>query len=175
MSTQKLWAVKANGRYLDASGAHVYTIDQAHLWKTQVACEVYVGTDPVRHSKFEIVPVTRTTQEGHVPCPGGEPMNCAEVDRWLIDNPGQDAADLVELLIPGISREFMKLDKAIAKLLSKVQEKFPDAEFYTTGGDGFALLLGPSHGDSNGRGERARQEREALCYGHAKIDGGDWQ
>lgn len=92
-----------------------------------------------------------------------------DVDR-LVESGEGDAEELLMRELPGIRRRFQRLDKAIAKLLADVREVFPNAEYYTSGGDGFTLLLGPSHDDNC----RPQYQRIALEGQHAKISGGDW-
>lgn len=91
-----------------------------------------------------------------------------DVNQWLNDHPGSDALDMLREFAPDAEKAFKKADKAIVDMMAKVSVVFPNAELYTSGGDGFALLLGQSH--TNGRGN---QHLEAL-HGKAKVGGGDW-
>ncbi len=87
-----------------------------------------------------------------------------------VQSTGRDAEEILREKLPKVAARFERLDKAIAKLLADVQKEFPDATYYTSGGDGFALLLGPSHDEHS----RPLQDL-AACHGlHARIDGGDW-
>jgi hypothetical protein len=98
-------------------------------------------------------------------------MSEKEVLQWLEDNPCEDVKDLLNERMPTVADAFYRLDKQIGNLLKRVRRVFPDAEFYTTGGDGFALLLGKSHSDED---ESAQHQLSALVGFYAEIGGGDW-
>lgn len=82
---------------------------------------------------------------------------------------GYDALELLEEADPKLSTRFRKIDKQIDRLLKDVKKHFPDAIFYTAGGDGFALLLGSPH-DAN----QNAQQKLIACIGISTIDGGDF-
>ena len=81
-----------------------------------------------------------------------------------------DAEEILRARMPGASRRFKRIVKSMKKFLDDVQDHLPDAEYYTSGGDGFSLLLGRSHGDD----EQAQQELSALDAGMVLVGGGDW-
>lgn len=83
----------------------------------------------------------------------------------------EDAYDLLSDKVPAASRRFYRLEAALAKLLEEVRESYPDAMYYTTGGDGFALLLGESHSGSE---EVPNNELMALSAAKLTVQGGDW-
>lgn len=93
-----------------------------------------------------------------------------DVDQWIIDN-SFEAYELLEESLPGYSKKLDRLDNRIAKLLKEIQEVFPDASFYTAGGDGFTLVLGETHEGSLGD---PQYQRVAWNGRKAKICGGDW-
>lgn len=97
-------------------------------------------------------------------------MNEQEVLKWLKDNPGSDAEDLLREKAAFAVAEFRKVDAAIVALEMKVRRYFPDAQYYT-GSGGFNLLLGSPHDSSS----QCRAQRNlAALHGKASIGDGDW-
>lgn len=84
-----------------------------------------------------------------------------------------DAEELLVREIPGIKRKFNAVCKSIISLMTEINAKFPDAQYYTASG-GFHILLGPSHGDSDGRGEEANRDMSTLGSIEVSIGDGDW-
>lgn len=97
-------------------------------------------------------------------------MNTEEVKLEIADGQG-DAFDLLIEKCPKAFDEFHKHSDALDKLLKNVRKHFPEAQYYTSGGDGFALLLGESH---SGRHEEANQDLIALSAVKLRVMGGDW-
>ena len=97
-------------------------------------------------------------------------MNTDELKERIAEG-SEDAYDLLCDKVPTAYRRFHRLEAALAKLLEEVRESYPDARYYTTGGDGFALLLGESH---SGRGETPNNELMALSAAKLTVQGGDW-
>ncbi|RKO74395.1 hypothetical protein C5E04_18940 [Pectobacterium parmentieri] len=95
-------------------------------------------------------------------------MNTEEL-KSIIAEGDYDALDLLMEHCPTVYRRFHKHSDTMAKLLNEVRRKFPDARFYTTGGDGFALLLGDSHS-----GESSNTELMAASASKFHVMGGDW-
>ena len=93
-----------------------------------------------------------------------------DVDAWVRENSETSAHFLFEEKMPGYSAKLGRLDKRIAKVLREIREVFPDAEFYTSGGNGFALVLGDTH-EGKGDSQYQRVGWNGVC---AKISGGDW-
>ncbi|KGA31160.1 hypothetical protein KS43_19695 [Pectobacterium odoriferum] len=89
--------------------------------------------------------------------------------KSIIAEGDYDATDLLMEHCPTVYRRFHKHSDTMAKLLNEVRRKFPDARFYTTGGDGFALLLGESHS-----GESPNTELIAASAVKFHVMGGDW-
>jgi len=104
-------------------------------------------------------------------CETTEPMSEEEV-LILLNGAGDYmyADEILQVRMPNASRRFKSVVRSMRKLLDDVREHFPDAEYYTSGGDGFSLLLGRSHGDD----EHAQQELAALDAGMVLVGGGDW-
>ncbi|QEO01368.1 hypothetical protein [Enterobacter kobei] len=97
-------------------------------------------------------------------------MNTEELKEKIAD--GEETA--FELLIdamPQASTRFHKAADTLAKLLKDVRKHFPEARYYTSGGDGFALILGETH---SGRGETPNNELSALESDKLQVMGGDW-
>ena len=94
-----------------------------------------------------------------------------DVDAWVRENGESDASSLFEEKMPGYSAKLGRLDKRIAKVLREIREVFPDAEFYTSGGDGLALVLGSTHEGINGDAQYQRVGWDGV---YAQICGGDW-
>lgn len=97
-------------------------------------------------------------------------MNTEEL-KSIIAEGDYDATDLLMKHCPNVYRQFHKRADALAKLLSEVKEAFPDARFYTVGGDGFALVLGETH---SGHGESPNHELVAASAVKLHVMGGDW-
>ncbi|WP_405079657.1 hypothetical protein ACI51Z_09235 [Pectobacterium carotovorum] len=96
-------------------------------------------------------------------------MNTEEV-KSAIEGGRGDALDLLLENCPKAYDAFHKHANALAKVLAGVRKQFPDAVYYTSGGDGFALLLGSSHGDH----EEPNTELQATQSVKLKVQGGDW-
>lgn len=97
-------------------------------------------------------------------------MNTEEL-KSIIAEGDYDATDLLMEHCPTVYRRFHKHSDTMAKLLDEVRKEFPDAIFYTTGGDGFALLLGESHSGSH---ENPNHELMAASAVKFHVMGGDW-
>ncbi len=83
---------------------------------------------------------------------------------------GRDAQELLAEKVPGAERRFRRLCTTMRKLLSDVQDEFPDAEYYT-GGGGFNLLIGSSHGAR----DSSQHEMIAVSGGPGMhVSDGDW-
>ena len=63
----------------------------------------------------------------------------------------------------------MRLGNKLAKVLEEVRKEFPEACYYTSGGDGFALVLGETHTE-----DRANTELCAFIVPDLVVGGGDW-
>lgn len=94
----------------------------------------------------------------------------SDVDEWVQKNQDWNADGLLDIELPTMRKRLDRVDRQIRKLLTEIQETFPDAQFYTSGGDGFALILGDTHDD---RSEQDQQQRSAWM-GKSTIGGGDW-
>jgi len=81
-----------------------------------------------------------------------------------------DSRQILLERMPSIEKRFDKVCKQMSTLLKDIQEHFPDANYYTGGGDGFDLLLGDSHN----RQEKSQQELIALIGIDVWVGGGDW-
>ena len=92
-----------------------------------------------------------------------------DVDAWVIENDEHDASGLFNEKLPGYSKKLDRLDSRIRKLLSEIQDVFPDAEYYTAGG-GFNLVLGSTHEGIEGE----EQQQRSAWWGLAVIGDGDW-
>ena len=96
-------------------------------------------------------------------------MNEDEVLKAIEE--GHTVYGLVVEHAPHLIKKFDRLCKSMKNFIDEVHETFPDAEYYTSGGDGFDLLLGRSHDDH----DTARQELVALCNVESfSVGGGDW-
>lgn len=95
-----------------------------------------------------------------------------DVDEWVRENGEKEAALLLEQKLPGYSKKLDRLDKRIRKLLDEIKEVFSDAEYYTSGGDGFALVLGSTHSDDLSCSPQ--YQRVAWNGVKAHISSGDW-
>uniref|UniRef100_A0AB39AC08 Uncharacterized protein n=2 Tax=unclassified Caudoviricetes TaxID=2788787 RepID=A0AB39AC08_9CAUD len=97
-------------------------------------------------------------------------MNTEEL-KEIIAEGERDATDLLNERCPKLYRQFDKHADALAKLLKEVKEHFPDARYYTSGGDGFVLVLGETH---SGYNESPNNELVALTSTTLNVQGGDW-
>ncbi|CAM3715798.1 hypothetical protein BS639_17045 [Rouxiella silvae] len=88
-----------------------------------------------------------------------------------IEETGESAFEILSDALPKVSAKFYRLEKSMAKLLDEVREHFPEAIFYTSGGDGFALSLGDTH---SGRGWQPNNELVAVFATKLHVAGGDW-
>lgn len=91
--------------------------------------------------------------------------------KKIIAEGHEDAFDLLIDRIPTASTRFHRLAGNMAKLLDDIREHFPEALFYTTGGNGFCLVLGDTH---SGKSEKANNELIALTSDKLNVMGGDW-
>lgn len=95
-----------------------------------------------------------------------------EIKRVIEDSEGMTTAgDLLSDVMPAASARFYRLSTALEKLRQEVREHFPEAKYYTAGGDGFALVLGDTH---SGRASTANHELVALYSDKLCVEGGDW-
>jgi len=86
----------------------------------------------------------------------------------------EDDVSAYELLcdvMPTAASRFYRTTNTLAKLLKEVREHYPDAIFYTAGGDGFSLILGDTH---SGREGLPNQELSAVTATKLTCRGGDW-
>lgn len=88
-----------------------------------------------------------------------------------ISETGESAFEVLLDAMPTVATRFYRLEVNLAKLLDEVRQHFPDARFYTSGGDGFALILGETH---SGGGGHSNNELSALTAGKLRVEGGDW-
>lgn len=88
-----------------------------------------------------------------------------------IRNGNEDAFDLLLDAVPNAAKRFDRLTKDLAKLREEVRKHFPDAIYYTAGGDGFVLILGDTH---SGKGEKSNEELVALSSEKLTVMGGGW-
>lgn len=85
---------------------------------------------------------------------------------------GEDSAyGLLFDKMPNALGRFNRITNNLAKLLDEVKEHFPEARYYTSGGDGFVLVLGDTH---SGKGEEPNNELVALSASKLHVQGGDW-
>lgn len=96
-------------------------------------------------------------------------MNTEELKEKVAD--GESAWSLLDDAMPTAERRFNRLTNNLATLLDEVKQHFPEARFYTSGGDGFVLVLGDTH---SGREESANNELVALSATKLHVYGGDW-
>ena len=92
-----------------------------------------------------------------------------DVKRWISEHRELYLSELVDSFDVKLIKDFRKADKALKKALDDIRKYFPDAHYYTSGGDSLCLLLGRSH-DDNG----VSQQELFVEQGIAKVDGGDW-
>lgn len=97
-------------------------------------------------------------------------MNTEELKERIADSE-ETAFELLTDTMPSASTRFHKAANELAKLLKDVREYFPEARYYTSGGDGFALILGDTH---SGKGESPNNELSALKSDKLHVQGGDW-
>ncbi|NUL35089.1 hypothetical protein [Kosakonia sacchari] len=97
-------------------------------------------------------------------------MNTEELKKTIAEE-DETASTLLFYAMPHASARFHRLSNSMAKLLNEVREHFPDARFYTSGGDGFALVLGETH---SGKGETPNTELVASLATKLRVHGGDW-
>lgn len=97
-------------------------------------------------------------------------MNTEELKERIADSE-ETAFDLLIDAMPRASTRFHKAAATLARLLDDVREHFPEARYYTSGGDGFSLILGDTH---SGRGETPNTELSALESDCLHVMGGDW-
>ncbi|HAW58240.1 MAG TPA: hypothetical protein DCX03_04385 [Bacteroidales bacterium] len=92
-----------------------------------------------------------------------------DVIAFLAENHDETALSLIDSVDPKLVKAFEKADRALKKALDDICKYFPDAHYYTSGGDSLCLLLGRSHGDYH-----ESQQQLEVCQGISKVDGGDW-
>lgn len=94
-----------------------------------------------------------------------------DVDRWVAKGEHHDASPLLDERLPKCREKLNRLDRLIRKVLSEIQEVFPDAQYYTASG-GFNLLLGSPHDNSD---PHLRPMPHRLAWGGlASIGDGDF-
>jgi hypothetical protein len=71
--------------------------------------------------------------------------------------------------LKNIAKRMKRHCTAINNILEEVQEEFPDATLYLSGGEVLHLLSGDSH-DGDGTAHRDREIASARLY----ASGGDW-
>jgi hypothetical protein len=98
-----------------------------------------------------------------------EPLSDEDVME-LLRISGYDAEEILWQRVPTAKRKFKHIVKLMKKLLGEVKEHFPDARFYTSGGDGLSLLIAAHH-DEN---DSPRYDVEALAAVGQLVEGGDW-
>ncbi|CAD5822514.1 MULTISPECIES: hypothetical protein [Escherichia] len=99
-------------------------------------------------------------------------MYTEEIKQVIKDSEGiTTARDLLSDVMPTAASRFYRLSTALEKLRQEVREHFPEAKYYTVGGDGFALVLGDTH---SGRNSSANHELAALISDKLHVEGGDW-
>ncbi|HEY1843665.1 MAG TPA: hypothetical protein VGH05_02265 [Buttiauxella sp.] len=99
-------------------------------------------------------------------------MYTDEIKRVIEDSEGiATATNLLSDVMPTASARFYRLSTALEKLRQEVREHFPEAKYYTAGGDGLALVLGDTH---SGRDASANHELVALFSETLHVEGGDW-
>ena len=76
---------------------------------------------------------------------------------------------LLSVKCPGMEKKILRLAKNLAKALEEVRKEFPEAEYYTSGGDRFALVMGKTHTDNDPNSELC-----AFVSSDLVIGGGDW-
>ncbi len=94
-----------------------------------------------------------------------------DVDEWVKTNNRNDADELLDEMLPKHKAKLDVLDRRIRKILSEIQEVFPDAQYYTASG-GFNLVLGSTHDDS--KVNQPPQQQRVAWFGLASIGDGDW-
>ncbi len=84
---------------------------------------------------------------------------------------GETASEILDEKIPTVRRRFRKATQTLRKIMDEVREEFPDANYYTGGGDGLELLLGQSHSF----GGKIQSELIAESGdSRLSVGGGDW-
>ena len=84
---------------------------------------------------------------------------------------GETASEILDEKIPTVRRRFRKATQTLRKIMDEVREEFPDANYYTGGGDGLELLLGQSHRF----GGKIQSELIAESGdSRLSVGGGDW-
>ena len=84
---------------------------------------------------------------------------------------GETASEILDEKMPTVRRRFRKATQTLCKIMDEVREEFPDANYYTGGGDGLELLLGQSHSF----GGKIQSELIAESGdSRLSVGGGDW-
>ena len=84
---------------------------------------------------------------------------------------GETASEILDEKMPTVRRRFRKATQTLRKIMDEVREEFPDANYYTGGGDGLELLLGQSHSF----GGKIQSELIAESGdSRLSVGGGDW-
>ena len=97
------------------------------------------------------------------------PQYEADVLQRISD--GETASEILDEKLPTVRRRFRRITLSLVKLLDEVREEFPDANYYTGGGDGLELLLGESHSFN---GEIQSQLIAESGNRRLFVGGGDW-
>lgn len=97
-------------------------------------------------------------------------MDTEQLKQHIADE-DVSAYELLSEVMPTAASRFYRTTNTLAKLLEEVRQHYPEARFYTAGGDGFALILGDTH---SGMGESPNQELSALMAPRLTCQGGDW-
>ncbi|MGB3251580.1 hypothetical protein [Buttiauxella gaviniae] len=99
-------------------------------------------------------------------------MNTEELKETIADSDGElTATDLLYEAMPKAPERFERLTNNLAKLLTEVREHFPEARYYTCGGDGFGLVLGETH---SGKYDKDNSELLAITASKLTVTGGTW-
>lgn len=97
-------------------------------------------------------------------------MNTEQL-KEIIESDEDSAYGLLYSKMPKAEAKFNRLSNGLAELLKEVKTHFPEARYYTSGGDGFVLVLGDTH---SGRGESPNNDLVALSARKLYVQGGDW-
>lgn len=97
-------------------------------------------------------------------------MDTEQLKQHMADE-DVSAYELLSEVMPTAASRFYRTTNTLAKLLDEVRQHYPDATFYTAGGDGFSLILGDTH---SGRDASPNQELSALTATKLTCRGGDW-
>ncbi|HEY3591900.1 MAG TPA: hypothetical protein VGL07_17805 [Buttiauxella sp.] len=97
-------------------------------------------------------------------------MNTEQLKQHIEDT-DDTALDLLLDAMPRGASRFVSITNNLAKYLAEVKQHYPEARFYTSGGDGFALILGDTH---SGKGENPNNELMAIQAPKLRVMGGDW-